>query len=77
MQTTSVCRQVLSAPQVSVVQALLSPQSPSLSQHPGIGSRPQVVPLQVAGLHTELGHGVQAVPQCAGSLSLTHLPPQS
>jgi hypothetical protein len=74
---TSVCRQVWSAPQVSVVQALLSPQSSSASQQPGIGSRPQVLPSQVAGLHTELGHGVQRVPQWAGSLSLTQLPPQA
>jgi hypothetical protein len=74
---TSVWRQVWSAPQLSVVQALLSPQSPSPSQHPGIGSRPHVVPSQVAGLQFESGHGVQAVPQCAGSPSLTQLPPQS
>jgi hypothetical protein len=58
-----------------VVQALLSPHSLSCSQHPAIGARPQVVPLQVAGLQAELGQGVQDDPQWAGSSVLTHALP--
>jgi hypothetical protein len=61
---------------VSVVQPLLSPQSPSVSQQPSIGARPHVAPSQVAGLQTELGQGVHDVPQVATSRSLTHWSPQ-
>lgn len=58
------------------MQGLSSPQSPFVSQQPGIGSRLHVTPLQVAGLQTEVEQGVQESPQWATSLLLTQSPPQ-
>jgi hypothetical protein len=64
------------ASQVSSVQALPSSQALRSAQQPGIGSRPQVVPSQVAVLQGALGQGSHDVPQWSMSLSLTQSVPQ-
>lgn len=58
-QLTGVCWHVLLA-QVSVVQALLSPQSVSAVQQPAIGARPQVPSAQMAGLQVVPGQSAGA-----------------
>jgi hypothetical protein len=65
------------ASQVSIEHGLASVQSPSTVQHPAIGARPHVAPSQVAGLQTEDGQGVQAVPQVATSSLRTQVPAQA
>jgi hypothetical protein len=49
-----------------------STHAPSQSSNPWSQAMPQLAPSQVAAPFAGAGHGVHAVPQCAGSASLTH-----